>query len=74
MCEPNAHGFQNNTTNSAIKVCKRTKVFCRVNTVPDPDLEIRGGGGGGDGHPGPQIRGVPGLQKFFFSLSGLRLV
>ena len=31
-------------------------------TVADPDLQIKGGGG----HPDPEIRGGPGLQKNFF--------
>ena len=41
-------------------------------TVPDPDLEIRGGGGGGtDGHPDPEIRvGGGGLQKNNFRTCG----
>ena len=36
--------------------------------MPDPDLELRGEGGGGDGHLDPEIRGRPGLQKFFSTL------
>ena len=43
-----------------------------VCTVADPDLQIREGGGGG--HPDPEIRGGPGLQKIFFAPSGLILV
>ena len=33
------------------------------------------GGGEGDGHPDPEIKGMPGLQKhfFFFGPSGLSL-
>ena len=31
-------------------------------------------GGGGGGHPDPEIRGGPGLQKIFFAPSGLILV
>ena len=36
--------------------------------MADPDLQIRGGGGGGagGGHPDHEIRGWPGLKKFFF--------
>ena len=33
--------------------------------VEDPDLQIRGEGGG---HPGPEIRGGPGLTKIFSAL------
>ena len=37
--------------------------------VLDPDLQIKGGGGeGGGGHPDPEIRGRPGLQKSFSAL------
>ena len=39
--------------------------FCECISVADPDLQIRGGGEGG-GHPDPEIRGGPGLQKNFF--------
>ena len=46
--------------------------------MADPDHQIRGGGGGGGrggmGHPDPDIRGGPGLQKIFFAPSGLILV
>ena len=32
--------------------------------MADRDLQLRGGGG--EGHPDPEIRGEPGLQKNFF--------
>ena len=32
--------------------------------VVDPDLQIRGGAG----HPDPEIRGAPGLKKYFSAL------
>ena len=35
----------------------------RNQPVADPDLQI---GGRGGGHPDPEIRGKPGLKKFFF--------
>ena len=38
--------------------------------VADPDIQISGGGGG---HPDPETRGIPGLQKDFFGPSGLSL-
>ena len=41
--------------------------------VADPDLQI-GGWGWGGGHPDPEIRGGPGLQKNCFAPSGLILV
>ena len=34
-------------------------------SVPDPDLEIKGGGGGG--HPDPEIRGRSPVSKISFS-------
>ena len=40
--------------------------------VADPDIQIRGGGGAG--HPDPETRGMPGLQKTIFGPSGLSLV
>ena len=42
--------------------------------VADPDIHIRGGGGGRGvgGHPDPEIREMPGLQKKFFQ-SGLKI-
>ena len=39
--------------------------------VADPDIQIRGGGGGA-GHPDPETRGMPGLQKNFFRPFGLQ--
>ena len=39
---------------------------CRVKPVADPDLQIVVGGGGVGGHLDPEIRGKPGLKKFFF--------
>jgi len=38
-------------------------------SMADPDLQVRGGG-----HPDPEIRGSPGLQKNFFGPSNLILV
>ena len=38
--------------------------------VADPDIQM----GGGGGHPDPETRGIPGLQKKFFGPSGLSLV
>ena len=38
--------------------------------MADPDLQMEGGGGGGSGQPQPEIRGVAGLQKYFFGGGG----
>ena len=37
--------------------------------VADPGIQM-----GGGGHPDPETRGIPGLQKIFFGPSGLSLV
>ena len=42
----------------------------KLTTAADPDLQIRGG----PSHPDPDIRRGPGLQKSFFSSSGLKLL
>ena len=48
---------------------------CRAKPVAAPDLQIVVGGGGGVGdHLDPEIRGKPGLKKFFFGPTGLSLV
>ena len=39
--------------------------------VADPDIQI---GGGGGGHPDPETRGIPGLQRSLFGPLGLSLV
>ena len=46
-----------------------TKAFqCRI------QITLRWKGGWGAGHPDPEIRGAPGLQRIFFGPSGLNLV
>ena len=43
-----------------------------LTSMANPDLQVRAGGGGA-GHPDPEIRGSPGLQKPFFGPLGLIL-
>jgi len=51
-----------NTKVAVIKDNRRNFGYCLyVGAVADPDLQIREGGG----HPDPEIREEPGLQKIF---------
>ena len=48
------------------EVCTAQFFFSLLKALADPDLQIRGVGGGA-GHPEPEIRAGPRLQKNIFS-------